>query len=177
MAIHLRAKKKPTKHTVFTSKPSAESIPLTAQGYAELQAELETLKSQRPHISEEIYRAAADKDFRENAPLEAAREAQGQLEGRIRGLESILGIATVSEKEIADIHQLALGNTVVLQDLITNEELCYKLVSPSEVNLAKGKISTASPTGKALLGQKEGEIIEVVAPAGVWRYRIARIER
>lgn len=177
LAIHLRVKKGSARSTVSEGERSAEVVLLTSQGYAELQAELSRLKSQRPQMAEELRKAAADKDFRENAPLEAAREQQGHLEGRIRELESILSSSVVMEEKQVSSCKAKIGSTIILRDLNGEEELHYALVSPTEANLAKGKVSVASPIGKALLGRQEDEVIEVVAPGGVLRYRIERIQR
>lgn len=174
LAVHLRVKKGSLKQ-VPTDSDRDESATLTPEGYEELTAELSTLQAQRPKIAEDIRKAAADKDFSENAPLDAARDHQGMVEGRIRQLEAILKSAVVTTKK-GDSTKVTLGCTVTLQDLSSNEELCYTLVNTGEANLSKGKLSVESPTGKALLRRRQGDTIEVAAPAGMLHYCIVKIE-
>jgi len=174
LAVHLRVKKGSLKQG-SPDKGHIEAITLTPEGYQELKAELTALQMERPKIAEDIRRAAADKDFHENAPLDAAKDYQGMVEARIRELEATLRSAVVATEKV-DTAQVTLGSTVTLHDLSYGEELRYTLVNPSEASPTKGKLSIASPTGKALLGRGRGEMIEVAAPAGKLRYRIERIE-
>ncbi len=176
LAAHLRVRKTLPRFAASLKQSSSSPVSLTPQGYAQLEAELAALKSERPRIAEELRRAAADKDFRENAPLEAAREYQGQMEARIRAIEAMLKAATVTEAELVSMTKAGIGSTVVLRDLALGEEVRYTLVSPSEAKPAAGRISMASPIGKAIIGHKPGETIEVSAPAGVLYYRIEAIE-
>lgn len=175
LAVHLRVRKISSRFVSPRQLPSA-SISLTTQGYAQLEAELVALKEERPRIAEELRRAAADKDFRENAPLEAAREYQGQVEARIRAIEEILKTATTTGGESSFTAKASIGNTVVLRDLSSGEEVRYTLVSPTEAKPTAGRISTSSPIGKAIMGREPGETIEVSAPAGIFHYRIVTIE-
>lgn len=150
---------------------------LTEEGYQRLKVEMERLKAQRGEIAEELRRAAADKDFRENAPLEAARDHQGMVEARIRELEEVLNSSVLlktQEARTAD-SKVVLGNSVALVDLSSGEDLQYTLVNPNEAKLAEGKISVASPVGKALLGKGNGEEVRVTVPAGILRFRIKEI--
>lgn len=172
LAVHLKLKKGSSKPTLSRKRPNR--VALTAQGYEELNAELAALKGERANIAEEIRRAAADKDFRENAPLDAAKDHQGRVEARIRELTHVLKSGVIAIEEVGTA-TADLGCTVGLRDLSSDEELCYTLVHPSEVDPAKGKISVASPTGKALLGRSKGEVIEVTAPMGMLCYRIEEI--
>lgn len=153
-----------------------DQVHLTPEGHAALARELEELKEKRLHIAAELKRAMADKDFRENAPLDAARDAQGHLERRIREIEATLKRAVIVKKEELDGESVRIGSTVVLHNLQSQRELRYTLVSPSEVDPRAGKISSESPVGKALLHRREGDEIEVEAPSGVQRFRIERIE-
>ena len=176
LAVHLRVKRGGAKPVTSAKQGLQESAPLTSQGYAELKSRLAALKSERPHIAEELRKAAADKDFRENAPLEAVREYQGQLEARIREVEATLKSAVVISAREVNTLKADIGNIITLRDLASGEELRYTLVSPSEANASQGKISSASPTGRALLGRGEKELIEVTAPAGKLCYQIERVE-
>lgn len=176
LASHLKGKKTKSASAALARPGTPEAIHLTPQGYAELKAELAELKSKRPGLIEETRRAAADKDFRENAPLAAAREKRGHLEGRIRELEETLKVARVIDGKPASDVKINLGDGVLLVDAATGEELRYVIVSPTEVDPAQNKISFASPLGKALVGSTEGATVEISVPAGKLRYEIKQVE-
>ena len=173
LAPHLRAKKSSSKVVGFWQSSRGQTT-LTAQGYAKLEAELADLKNQLPKVTEELHEAAADKDFSENAPLDAVREQKGHIEGRIKELESTLKLAKIMG-EHKETPRIKIGDTVVLYDLSLSEELSYALVDPREANAIKGKISVASPLGKVLLDKEKGQTVEVAAPAGIFRYCIRDI--
>jgi transcription elongation factor GreA len=176
LATHLKTKKAKAKLS-SPGRRRAASTPLTRQGYAQLEAEIGGLKKRRLEVIEEIRLAAADKDFRENAPLDAAREEKGHLEGRIMELEETLKSATIlDEKQKAGI-KVSVGDSVTLIDPASGEELRYTLVSPREVDPVKGRISNNSPIGKAVIGCAQGETVEITAPLGKLRYQIKQIER
>ena len=177
LSVHLKAKKAKTRLPIPSRRVASQKVSLTPQGYAALKAELEELKKRHLQAIEEIRRAAADKDFRENAPLEAAREQHGQLQGRITELEEILKSAVIIDEQPKSALKVAVGDAVLLQDTVSGEELRYTVVSPREVDPSRGKISSASPLGKAVIGRGEGEMVEIAAPAGKLRYQIKRIER
>lgn len=177
LAIHLKTKKAKTKLSSSSRQGLPQAISLTQQGYDELQTELATLKNKRSQAIDEIRRAAADKDFRENAPLEAAREQHGQIEGRIRELEEAVKSANIIDDKQEVTPKANIGDSIVLQDLASGEELHYMIVSPREVDPSRGKISSASPVGKAIIGRNQGEVLEVVTPAGKLHYQIKQIER
>jgi len=176
LAIHLKAKKTKTGPMPSLRQGLPETIQLTQQGYTELETELAALMSKRPQLIEEMRRAAADKDFSENAPLAAAREQRGHLEGRIRELEETLKLATIINDDQRPAVKANIGDSIILRDLTSREELRYMIVDPKEVDPVKGKISSASPLGKAFIGRGEGETVEVAVPAGKLRYQIKRIE-
>lgn len=176
LAPHLRVSKAKQGRSVRRVSVEIAPASLTSEGYAALESELEALKSERPRIAEQLRHALADKDFRENAPLEAARERQGQIEARIRDLEATLKGSTVIEKEPRTMQTAGVGCRVSLRDLSSGEQLCYTLVSPSEADPARGKLSIASPTGKALLHKEIGAVVEVIAPVGTFRYQIDDIK-
>jgi transcription elongation factor GreA len=176
LAPNLRVTKTKKSPVVKHAHKEAEQVHLTSEGHAAMKSELETLKDERPRVVEQIRHAAADKDFRENAPLEAAREHQGQLEARIRELEATIKGATIMKEKTSITLRVGIGCTVGLSDLGSGEQLYYTLVSPSESNPTKGKLSIASPTGKALLDQEIGAVVEVAAPVGTFRYRIEDIK-
>ena len=140
-----------------------------------MKKELTALKSKRPQIIDEIHRAAADKDFKENAPLAAAREDLSHLEGRVKNLEETLKSAVLIGDQPKITLKASIGDGIVLLDLVSGEELNYTIVSPREVNPAKGKISNASPIGKAIIGRAQGDTIEIKVPAGRLRYKIKQV--
>ena len=174
--VHLKTRKGKLRLTSSSGQVLSSTIPLTQGGYAELEAELAVLKSKRSQVIDEMRRAAADKDFRENAPLEAAREQHGQLEGRIKELEEALKSAVVIDGKQNATLKASIGGSIVLHDLASGEELSYMIVSPTEVDPVRGRISSASPLGKAVIGRGQGEIVEVTVPAGKLRYQIKQIE-
>lgn len=176
LAIHLKPKKGKTPVPRSSKRRSAEPVSLSRQSYTQLEADVAALKAKRPKIIEEVRKAAADKDFRENAPLEAARQEYGQLEGRIRELEGMMKSASIINDEDKVKLKVNNGDTVVLADLASGEELRYKLVSPREVDPAHGKISNLSPIGKAIMGKRQGETVEVTTPGGKLRYQVKQIE-
>lgn len=177
LATHLKTKKAKAGPQVATRRSLPESISLTRQRYDELEAELADLKSKRHELIDEIRQAAADKDFRENAPLDAAREQRGHVEGRIKELEETLKAAAIIDEKREPAHKSSVGDSIVLSDLTSGEELRYMIVDPREVDPSKGKISIASPLGKALIGRSNGEVVEITAPAGKLRYQIKQVER
>jgi len=177
LSVHLHVKKPTGKNTGPGKRNTATPVSLTQEGYEELKRELERLITERPRIAEELERARADRDFRENAPLDAAREHQAQVEARIRELETIFKTATVMDVPQQSASKIGIGDTVILQEVSSGEEMCYTLVSSREANPTKGKISTISPTGKCLIGKSEGETIEVPAPAGMVYYHIKKVSQ
>ena len=177
LAIHLKARKVKTRPRSSSRQNSSETVLLSRQGYAELKAELAALHIKRLEVIDEIRIAAADKDFRENVPLQAAREQRGHLEGRIIELEETLKSAVAIDEKQEPTLTAGIGDSIVLCDLDSGTELRYTLVSSREVDPAKGKISSASPIGQAVIGKGQGEIVGVVAPAGKLRYQIKRVEQ
>ncbi len=177
LATHLKTKRGKTRVRSLGRHSLTETVSLTQQGYAELETELAALKTKRSQVIDEIRRAAADKDFRENAPLEAAREKGGHIEGRIRGLEETLRSATIIGGRQEVVLKVGIGDSVILRDLVSGEELRYKIVSPREVDPVQGRISSVSPIGKAIIGQHQGDVVGVATPAGRLRYQIEHVER
>ena len=177
LATHLKTRKAKTSKQDSARHKQRETINLTKQGQAEMEAELVSLKDKRLEVIEDMRRAAADKDFRENAPLDAAKEQRGYVEGRIRELEETLKSASVINMERNSSLKAGIGSNIVLNDLSSGEELRYIIVNPREVDATKGKISSLSPIGKAIIGKSKGEKIEVTAPAGKLRYQITKVAR
>jgi transcription elongation factor GreA len=174
LGTHLRVRK------ATVAKPRAsriEEIEMTVAEKAALETELAELKAQRPRIVEDLHRAMSDKDFRENAPLDAAKDRQAYVEGRIRSLEAKLDHSVIVETSApTSNHVIEVGSTVVLHNLSSGKNTTYTLVRPSEVNATEGRISFESPVGRALLAHAAGEEVEVAIPSGTVRFRIERIE-
>ncbi len=176
LATHLKTKKaKAGPHATSRSLP--ESASLSRQRYDELEVELADLRNRSHELINVIQRAAADKDFRENAPLDAAREERGHVEGRIKELQETLKAATIIDEKKEPALKTGVGDSIVLSDLDSGEELRYMIVDPREVDPSRGKISIASPLGKAVIGRSDGEVIEITAPAGKLRYQIKWVGR
>ena len=151
---------------------------LTLGGYQQLEADLATLKAERGNIIEEIRLAAATKDFSENAPLDAAREHQGQVEARIRGLEQILKSAEIldsSSSGSTGVSRVTIGSRVTLRNSQTSKEVPYLLVESSEADPSVGKLSASSPIGQAILNRIVGDEVEVTTPRGVVKYVVAKM--
>jgi transcription elongation factor GreA len=176
MAVQIRPPKPP--RAIKAPRRLVQRVPesLTREGIAALEAELAELRSRRPVLAAELQRAMSDKDFRENAPLDALRDQQGHLESRIRDIETALHNATVLDRAGVAKSEVEIGSTVHLRNLKSGATLKYTVVSPREVNAAEGKISIDSPMGRALVARGEGEEVEVSAPAGSLRFRIEKIE-
>ncbi|MCL2140282.1 MAG: transcription elongation factor GreA [Dehalococcoidia bacterium] len=156
-------------------KSQSDRNVLTQKGYDDLLRERDNLLKQRPQVLEEIRRAAADKDFRENAPLHAAREQLGYIDGRIQELEQVIRNAAIISSDKHSQGCVCVGNTVTLVMQSTGKTLCYTIVGPKEANPSQGKISHVSPIGQAIIGHHEGEVVEVIVPSGIVRYRIEHI--
>jgi len=175
LGTHLRLRKTSARRPAGRGAPRKQRE-MTAEENEALTAELESLKAQRPRIADDLRRAREDKDFRENAPLDAAREHQAHVEGRIRALEAALDQAVVVEMAGLSDHTVEIGSTVFLHNLISGAQTTYTLVRPGEVDAAQGRISFESPVGRALLRRQAGQEVEVAAPSGTLRFRIERIE-
>jgi transcription elongation factor GreA len=175
LGAHLRLRK--TAGPVRPRGQALAEVQMSADQHAALLSELEGLKAQRPRIIEDIKRARADKDFRENAPLDAARQHQGYIEGRIRELEARLDRAVIVQNEApVSGDAVEIGCTVRLRNLGSGKETVYTLVRSGEVDAAQGRISFESPVGRALLQKRPGDEVEVTAPSGTLRFRIEAVE-
>ena len=148
-----------------------QTVEMTESGLEARKKELDGLKAQRPEIIAAIRTAAADKDYRENAPLDAAREEQGKAEARIRELEEEILRAEVVESSGGS--RAGVGATVKLHGLDDGATKEYKLVDPIEANPSDGKLSIKSPVGEAVVGKRKGNQIAIKTPSGgERRYRI-----
>ena len=153
-------------------------IHLTREGFDKLQEELEYLKGpKRREISKEIAEARALGDLSENAEYHAAREAQGMNEKRVAEIEDTLSRAQILDESQMASDEALIGATVTIRDLDSDDEFDYFLVSEEESDFDSGKISITSPVGKAILGCKVGETVEINVPAGTLKYEIIKIKR
>ncbi len=156
----------------------AEEILLTSDGLKELQDELEQLKTTgRKDIAEKIKVALSFGDLSENSEYDEAKSEQGKLESRINEIEAILqNYKLIDESELSsDVVNRA--SRVTIKDMKLKEDFTYQIVGPQQADPIKGRISDESPVGKALLGHKKGETVEVEAPAGKLKYKIIEIEK
>ena len=175
LAPHVRIRRPSSRKTPVQELRDQPTIELTAEGRDQLQQELDRLIALRPEIADEIGRAMADKDFRENAPLDAARDRQAQVEARIRELQRILKAARIVDATTSNA-RVAIGTRVVLHDIEYDEEMVCQIVGANEADPRNGKLSNVSPIGKAIMDRTVGEEVEVHAPAGVQRFRIKQID-
>jgi len=153
-------------------------IYLTQAGYEKLMQELEYLKTvKRKELSKAVGEARAHGDISENAEYDAAKEAQAHNEQRIAELGNKLAPVRILDNEAMSKDEILIGATVRLEDLDSQEQLEYTLVSEIEADYAQGKISIASPVGNALLGHKKDDLVEIKIPAGILRYKILGITR
>ncbi|MFV0246287.1 MAG: transcription elongation factor GreA [Qingshengfaniella sp.] len=152
-----------------------EKIPLTRQGYLALEAELKHLKSsERPAVIAAIAEAREHGDLSENAEYHAAREKQSFIEGRIKELEGIIGLADVIDTSKLS-GSVKFGATVTLIDEDTDETRTYQIVGEPEADIARGKLNIRSPLARALIGKEEGDSVEVRTPGGEKGYEITKI--
>ncbi len=151
---------------------------MTYAGLKKLQDELQDLKvNQRREIAQKIKEAREQGDLSENAEYDAAKDEQRDIEARIEQIEQILKNAEVVDEDEVDLDVVNIGCLVRVLDIEYNEEEEYKLVGSSEASSLQNKISNESPFGKALIGAKVGEVVEVEAPAGVVKYKVLSIHR
>lgn len=130
---------------------------------------------ERPAASRAIAEAREKGDLRENAEYDAAKEAQGLLEAKIAQLEGALANVRVIDESTIDTGKVSILTKVTMTNLKTKKKVTYQLVSENEADLKLGKISVSSPIGKGLLGKQVGETAEVIAPAGVIKFKIEDI--
>jgi transcription elongation factor GreA len=154
-----------------------EKIPMTAEGYATLEAELKHCQQvERPRIIQQITDARTHGDLSENAEYHAAKEAQSHNEGRIAELEDKLARAEVIDVTKLHGDTVTFGATVTLVDEDTDEKRVWQIVGEPEANAKAGKISINSPLARALLNKKKGDTVEVNTPGGAKAYEIKKVD-
>lgn len=155
-----------------------DDIVLTEYGYKKLQDELEHLKNvKRWEVAKRLEQARAFGDIMENSEYEDAKHEQAFVQGRIVEIEHILDNARVIRDEEIDLTEVTIGSSVLIEDIERGEEMSFRLVSAAEARGDKGCISDQSPVGKAIMGRKAGEVVDVQVPSGMLKYRIVHIER
>ncbi|MFS8083169.1 MAG: transcription elongation factor GreA [Ginsengibacter sp.] len=149
---------------------------VTKDTFGQMQAELQQMKGVlRPAASKAIGEAREKGDLKENAEYDAAKEAQGMLEAKIKQLEGIIATAKIVDESSIDTSKVSILTKVTLTNLDTKKEVTYQIVSEKEADLKLKKISASSPIGNGLLGKTVGEIAEIKVPAGVMKYKIEKI--
>jgi transcription elongation factor GreA len=149
---------------------------LTKEGEGQLREELEHLEGpMRSDLARRLREAIQMGDLSENADYIAAKEEQGFLEGRIQELKYILRYATIIEENEHNYERVEVGATVTIQEDDYPPEVYY-LVGSKEADPGNGRISNASPIGKAIMGRKVGDTVDVETPGGVIQFRIIKIE-
>ena len=151
---------------------------LTFTGLKKLEEELHDLKVvRRKEVAGKIKEAREQGDLSENAEYDAAKDEQRDIEARIEEIEKILKNVEVVDEDEVDLEKISVGCRVKVYDIEYDEEMEFSLVGSSEANSLKGKISNESPVGKALIGAKVGDVVEVETQAGLIQYQVLEIQR
>lgn len=149
---------------------------LTEEGYKKLEEELAYLKGPRKmEVAEKIKQAREYGDLSENSEYDEAKNEQALLEAKIAETEAMIRNAKIVDK--ISTNTVGIGTTVTLYDYEFEEEIEYKIVGTTEINIAEGKISLESPVGKALFGKKKDDEVEVEVPDGINKYKVLDIKR
>ena len=154
---------------------SVEKLPMLAEGYERQLAELKALREERPRIVDAIEEARAHGDLSENAEYHAAKERQGQVEAMVGDLEDRISRAQIIDPTTLSGDRIIFGATVSMLD-DDEKPVKYQIVGPYEADAKIGRISYASPLGKALIGRRVGEEVEVTVPSGDRSYQVEKIE-
>jgi transcription elongation factor GreA len=152
-----------------------EKVPMLAEGYEKITAELNILRQERPRIVDAIEEARAHGDLSENAEYHAAKERQGQVEAQIADLEDRVSRAQIIDPVTLSGDRVVFGATVTLFDE-DGKPVKYQIVGQDEADVKKGRISYNSPLGKALIGRSKDEEVEVTVPSGDRFYLVKKIE-
>ena len=151
---------------------------LTFTGLKKLEEELHDLKVfKRKEVAGKIKEAREQGDLSENAEYDAAKDEQRDIEARTEEIEKILKNVEVVDEDEVDLDKISVGCRVKVYDIEFDEEMEFSLVGSSEANSLKGKISNESPVGKALIGAKVGDVVEVETQAGLIQYKVLEIQR
>lgn len=154
---------------------TVEKMPMLAEGYEKLTAQLRALKDERPTIVDAIEEARAHGDLSENAEYHAAKERQGHVEASIADLEDKLSRAQIIDPKTLSGDKVVFGATVTLLDE-DEKPVTYQIVGLAEADAKSGRISYNSPLGRALIGRKVDDEVEVTVPSGDRFYVVSKIE-
>lgn len=152
-----------------------DKVPMLAEGYEKLTADLKALRAERPLIVDAIEEARAHGDLSENAEYHAAKERQGQVEAQIAEIEDKVSRAQIIDPSTLSGDRVIFGATVTLLDE-DDKPIKYQIVGQTEADASKGRISYNSPIGRALIGKQLEEEVEVTVPSGDKFYLIDKIE-
>jgi transcription elongation factor GreA len=154
-----------------------KEVILTADGYKKLQQEIDRLRTEkRREVAERIRVAREFGDIAENAEYDDAKNEQAMLEHKIAQLEErLLSARVITKKEISK-DAVSVGSRVRLRDMQANKTFEYYIVGSAEANPAENKLSNESPVGKAIIGHKKGDVVEVSAPRGSLKFKILEIK-
>lgn len=148
----------------------------TAEGLEKVKAELAHLIAvERPAISKAIAEARDKGDLSENAEYDAAREAQGLLELKISQMQELVANARIIDESKLSTDQVQMLNKVKIKNVANGQVMEYTLVGEKEANLKEGKLAAQTPIGKALMGRKKGDLVEVQVPSGIIKFEILDI--
>ena len=155
---------------------SSETNYVKKETFEQMKTELQHMKGVlRPASSRAIAEAREKGDLKENAEYDAAKEAQGMLEAKIKQLEGVIATARIVDEENIDTSKVSILTKVTLTNLITKKIITYQIVSEKEADLKLSKISAFSPIGRGLLGKAVGDTAEIQVPAGVIKFKIENI--
>ena len=151
---------------------------LTSEGLKKLEDELDDLiVVKRKEVAQKIKEAREQGDLSENAEYDAAKDEQRDIEARIEEIEKILKNAEIVDEDEVDLETINIGCQIKILDIEFNDELIYKIVGSTEANSLKGKISNESPVGRALIGKRVGDLVEVETQVGIVQYKVLDIQR
>lgn len=149
---------------------------VTKETFDQMKTELQHMKAvERPAASKAIAEAREKGDLKENAEYDAAKEAQGILEAKIKHLEATIATARIVDENAIDTSKVSILTKVTLTNLATKKQVTYQIVSEKEADLKLQKISATSPIGKGLLGKTVGETAEIQVPAGIIKFKVESI--
>ena len=152
-----------------------EKVPMLAEGYEKLTADLKVLRAERPKIVDAIEEARSHGDLSENAEYHAAKERQGQIEAQIAEIEDRVSRAQIIDPTSLSGDKIVFGATVTVLD-DDDKPQRYQIVGMTEADARQGRISYDSPLGRALIGKQVGEEVEVTVPSGDRFYQVKKIE-
>ncbi len=155
---------------------SATTNYVTKETFEKMKEELHGMKkNERPAASKAIAEAREKGDLKENAEYDAAKEAQGMLEAKIKYLEGVIATARILDETNIDTSKVSILTKVSLTNMGTKKKVTYQIVSEKEADLKLGKISVTSPIGKSLLGKVIGDEVDVIVPAGTLKFKVEDI--